>query len=672
MNIKDSIERSRQNSRKYLFYTGLGYSAMTSAVLTLLTYGKDYLSGLVSSLRKEELFEKLYTLLAESGTGDTRYAIKFFLENGFPYREETLPKEPEQRKPDDASFDLLREEMKQILDLLTFRERRVMELRLGLTDGRIHTLEEVAGEFGITRERVRQIEAKALRRLRHPSARALRRDYRLRENLTEPITYSTFEEEGLPDCAADNSVSFVRYSPLMACIDTDSYEPIEEKSAGSVFTSPSSTFRMTTNTASMGIVLNQLRNERHVDLSHVRIEEVLNYFDYENESSQEARFAVYTEILPKGNEKELLFIQVQAKQEAKEHQNIVLLLDVSGSMAENAEVTQEAVAAIISKLKPGDIFSLITYSTTDRTVIKGFEITGDQDKEDLMGTILSLRISGCTNGSAGIETAYRIGEEYYHEGWSNQVILITDGDLNFGITEKGGLKSLIEEKKKSNLFLSVIGTGIWNYKDDNLEALSKHGNGTYCVVNSLEDVEESVSRRYISLTNIIAKDVKAQVEFNPKYVKEYRLLGYENRQLQHEDFADDNVISEPYGSGGHGIALYELTMNHGEPRSDLKYQKTVLNDSDELGTIRVRYKEPLSDESCEIEKIVYPDEKSGVNIQLAYMLYCLSEKLRGSGKLDEADENFLHEVMAGGLYEAFPESNEEKLELFINALTENY
>ena len=672
MNIKDSIERSRQNSRKYLFYTGLGYSAMTSAVLTLLTYGKEYLSELVSSLRKEELFEKLYTLLAESGTGDTRYAIKFFLENGFPYREETLPKEPEQEKPDDASFDLLREEMKQILDLLTFRERRVMELRLGLTDGRIHTLEEVAGEFGITRERVRQIEAKALRRLRHPSARALRRDYRLRENLTEPITYSTFEEEGLPDCAADNSVSFVRYSPLMACIDTDSYEPIEEKSAGSVFTSPSSTFRMTTNTASMGIVLNQLRNERHVDLSQVRIEEVLNYFDYENESPEEASFAVYTEILPKGSEKELLFIQVQAKQEAKEHQNIVLLLDVSGSMAENAEVTQEAVAAIISKLKPGDIFSLITYSTTDRTVIKGFEITGDQDREDLMGTILSLRISGCTNGSAGIETAYRIGEEYYHEGWSNQVILITDGDLNFGITEKGGLKSLIEEKKKSNLFLSVIGTGIWNYKDDNLEALSKNGNGTYCVVNSLEDVEESVSRRYISLTNIIAKDVKAQVEFNPKYVKEYRLLGYENRQLQHEDFADDNVISEPYGSGGHGIALYELTMNHGEPRSDLKYQKTVLNDSDELGTIRVRYKEPLSDESCEIEKIVYPDEKSGVNIQLAYMLYCLSEKLRGSGKLDEADENFLHEVMAGGLYEAFPESNEEKLELFINALTENY
>ena len=672
MNIKDSIERSKQNSRKYLFYTGLGYSVMTAAVLTLLTYGKKYLSELVASLREEELFEKLYTLLAESGTGDTRYAIEFFLENGFPYREETLPKEPEQRRPDDASFDLLREEIKQILDILTHRERKVMELRLGFVDGRIHTLEEVAREFGITRERVRQIEAKALRKLRHPSGRALSREYRVREELTEPITYSTFEEEGLPDCAADSSVSFVRSSPLMACIDTDSYEQIEEKNACSVFTSPSSTFRMTTNTASMGIVLNQMRNGRHINLSQVRIEEVLNYFDYENESPEEDKFAVYTEILPKSSEKELLYIQVQAKQEIKEHQNIVLLLDVSGSMADNAEVTQEAVAAIVSKLKPGDIFSLITYSTRDQTVIKGFEVTGDQDKERLMGTILGLKIGGCTNGSAGIETAYKIGEEYYHEGWSNQVILITDGDLNFGITEKGELKNLIEEKKKSNLFLSVIGTGIWNYKDDNLETLSKHGNGTYCVANSLEDVEESVSRRYVSLTNIIAKDVKAQVEFNPKYVKEYRLLGYENRQLQHEDFADDKVISEPYGSGGHGIALYELTMNHGELRNDLKYQKTVLNDSDELGTIRVRYKEPLPDDSCDIEKIVYTDEKSGVNIQLAYMLYCLSEKLRGSDKLDEADENFLHEVMAGGLYEAFPESNEEKLQVFINALTENY
>ena len=675
MDIKKSIERYEYNSRKYLYYTSLGYSATSAAVLTLLTYGSDPLSELARSVPKEELFEMLYKLLAESGTGDVKMAIRFFLENGFPYKEEESPKEPAPVQVDDASFERLREEMKAILDILTDRERRVIELRFGFADGRIHTLEEVSREFGITRERVRQIEAKALRKLPFPSGRQFARNYRIREDLTEPITYCMFAEEGLPDCAADNSVSYTRVSGLRTCIGdlaSDSYEQIEEKSARSIFTSPSSTFRMTTNTASMGVVFNQIRNERPVDLSQVRIEEVLNYFDYENDSPQQEKFAVYTELLPKGNNRELLYIQVQAKQEVKEHQNIVLLLDVSGSMRSNTEVTQEAVATIFSKLKPGDILSLVTYASEDHTVVKGFEIRDDRDKEELMGIILGLKISGCTYGSAGIETAYRIGEEYYREDRNNQVILITDGDLNFGITEKGGLQNLIEEKKKSNLFLSVIGTGLWNYKDDKLEALAKHGNGTYCAVNSLEDVAESVNRRYISLTNIIAKDVKAQVEFNPKYVKEYRLLGYENRQLQHEDFADDRVISEPYGSGGHGIALYELTLNDGDVRNELKYQKTVLKDSDELGTIKLRFKEPLSDVSSEIEKIIYPDEKSGNNVKLAYLLYCISEKMRGSDKLDEDDQQFLHKMVADGLYKEFIKTNGEKLEAFVNAFSQHW
>ena len=237
-----------------------------------------------------------------------------------------------------------------------------------------------------------------------------------------------------------------------------------------------------------------------------------------------------------------------------------------------------AIATIFSKLKIGDKISLVTYSTTDETVLDGYEIRSEQDKETLMGILYGIKINGCTYGSAGIETAYKIGAQNYLKDGNNQVILITDGDLNFGITSKGGLKSLIEEKKKSNLFLSVIGTGLYNYKDDNLEVLAKHGNGTYCVVNDLEDVEESINKRYIALTNIVAKDVKAQVEFNPRFVKNYRLLGYENRELNHEDFTNDAVISEPYGSGSHGVALYELEMaaENSTPASDLKYQTPVL------------------------------------------------------------------------------------------------
>ena len=332
----------------------------------------------------------------------------------------------------------------------------------------------------------------------------------------------------------------------------------------------------------------------------------------------------------------------------------------------NAETTQEAVAAVISKLKPGDIFSLVVYASEDRTVVEGYEVKSEEDKETLLAMLYSLEIYGCTFGSAGIETAYRIGEEYYHEGWSNQVILITDGDLNFGITEKGGLIKLIEEKKKSNLFLSVIGTGLRNYKDDKLEALNKHGNGTYCVVNSLEDAEESVNRRYIRLTNIVAKDVKAQVEFNPRYVREFRLLGYENRELSHEDFADDTVISEPYGSGGHGIALYELAMNTAEIPKDLKYQQSI-NDYNEICTVKVRYKEPLSDESREISKVVLPDENGSENAQLAYLLYCISEKLRESDKLDDFDEQFLNVMLTCGFNKAWLERNGEKLQAVLDA-----
>jgi Ca-activated chloride channel family protein len=463
-------------------------------------------------------------------------------------------------------------------------------------------------------------------------------------------------------------------SELMEALSTDSYEPIEEKYAKNVFTSPTSTFRMTTSNASMGIVFNQIRSGRRVNMDEVRIEEVLNYFDYEAETPKDVKFAICTELMEKKGNKKILFIDAEAAKEKKEHQNIILLLDTSGSMCSNDEVTQEAIATVFSKLKAGDRISLVTYSTKDHTYFKGFEIQDEQSKEDLMGIVLGIEIEGCTYGSAGINTAYDIGEKFYKPDWNNQVILITDGDLNFGITDKHGLKGLIEEKKKSNLFLSVIGTGLYNYKDDNLEVLAKHGNGTYCVVNNLDDVDESVNRRFIALTNIVAKDVKAQVEFNPRFVKSYRLLGYENRQLNHEDFKNDKVISEPYGSGGRGIALYELEMNEEEnpaASSDLKYQKPVLTNSDELGSVSIRYKEPLSNQSSQIETAIYNTNHSTQNIRLAYFLYCLSEKLRGSDKLDEYDEQFLDVMITSEFYKNFSGANKEKLEMLLDAFKRN-
>ncbi len=380
---------------------------------------------------------------------------------------------------------------------------------------------------------------------------------------------------------------------------TDEYETIEEKDARTAAAEPTSTFRMTTNTASAGVILNQLRSGRRIDKSMVRIEEMLNYFRYESQIPEKDMFRISFELMDTDKDKKYLYINVQGREEVKDRQNIIILLDVSGSMSGNTEQTQAMIATIISKLGNGDKLSLITYSDDDIVEMEAVTINGEEDRTKALEKLLSIEITGCTNGSKGIEKAYKIGKKNYIDGGNNQVILITDGDLNFGITDKGGLEELIEKKKKDNLFLSVIGTGLWNYKDDKLEVLAKHGNGVYRTVNNLMDVKKSVNEEYASLVNIIAKDVKAQVEFNPEVVKSYRLLGFENRTLTREDFKNDKVISEPFGSGGYGVALYELTMNAGSEPADsgLKYSKIVTTGSQEPGTVKIRYKEPLADTS---------------------------------------------------------------------------
>ena len=609
MNIHSLIEKDKQVQKKYNYYRSLGYTDYAAAVFSTVTYG-----------------ESRTVLLAQKYGADTTRLVSNLYE--------WLKNKPDKKLREPEDF----EEIK-------CRAMPTMARKSIFPDAVSYRL-HASAPMRTPQKEVQHMKMGQMLPLVDS------------EPLEETADFSVAPE------APEMTFKFLK------SLSTDSYELIEEKSAKSVFTSPTSTFRMTTSNASMGIVFNQLRNGRRVNMDQVRIEEVLNYFDYNAEAPENDKFRISTELLPKGDSKKLLYIHAQAAEETKDHQNIVLLLDVSGSMCSNEEVTQAAIATIFSKLKIGDKISLVTYSTKDETVLDGYEIRSEQDKETLMGILYGIKINGCTYGSAGIETAYKIGAQNYLKDGNNQVILITDGDLNFGITSKGGLKSLIEEKKKSNLFLSVIGTGLYNYKDDNLEVLAKHGNGTYCVVNDLEDVEESINKRYIALTNIVAKDVKAQVEFNPRFVKNYRLLGYENRELNHEDFTNDAVISEPYGSGSHGVALYELEMaaENSTPTSDLKYQTPVMTDSDELGTVKIRYKEPLSDVSHPVEATFFNTDHATANARLAYLLYCISEKLRGSDKLDEADEAYLADMLTDRKYKEIAGTNLEKLELLIDAL----
>ena len=263
--------------------------------------------------------------------------------------------------------------------------------------------------------------------------------------------------------------------------------------------------------------------------------------------------------------------------------------------------------------------------------ISGLSEAEIEDIDEIIKRFLKINIYGCTHGSAGMETAYKIAKRNYLEDGVNRVILVTDGDLNFGLTEKHQLEEFICKKKETGVFLSVIGTGLSNYKDDKLEILAKNGNGNYFVVNDIEDVQENIYNKYASLVFCIAKDVKAQVEFNPKYVKSYRLIGYENRELKHEDFKNDNVISEPFGSGAYAVALYELEMADGNIESELRYQKPIIVDSEELCTVSVRYKEPDSDTSSQLFVTVKNREGSmSNNLKLAYSIFAVGEKLRNS------------------------------------------
>ena len=647
MNISEIVKNNPEYSKRYEYYHGLGYGEKASEILSMLTYGNRELRELIRDLGEDRIIERLYGWLTEQNGENPEETVRHYMMQ--KRRQEWEEKQKNQPKPG------LGETIASAIGGV-FAQKTAGKAK-HLSRGLSRSVKNEVMDDGVLYEDVDVEEGCA----------APEEDF---NNLFgAPAVMASAMAAPMAGAATGGMMGAGAMSAmkeLQEATATDSYEKIEEKDAKSPLTAPTSTFRMTTNTASMGVVLNQIREGRHVDISQVRIEELLNFFTYDYEAPKEETFRIDTELVKSADDKGLLYIHVGAKEEQKEKQNIILLLDVSGSMGSQRVVTQETIATVVSKLKKGDTFSLVTYSDRDETVYSGFEIKGEGDKEDLMGRLLAIVIDGCTYGSAGIETAYKIGAENYKEDGNNQVILITDGDLNFGITKNDGLEKLIEEKKKSNLFLSVIGTGLYNYKDDKLEVLSKHGNGTYCVVNQLSDVEESVNRRYISLTNIIAKDVKAQVEFNPAHVKSYRLLGYENRALSHEDFKNDKVISEPYGSGGQGVALYEIVRGNAAEAEELKYQKPQLTGSEELCTVKVRYKEPLGEKSIEISKVVGQECNGGENAKLARFLYCIGEKLRKSDKLSAEDDAFYTELKQSGKYKELPGNNGEVLKLLVD------
>ena len=401
---------------------------------------------------------------------------------------------------------------------------------------------------------------------------------------------------------------------------SEEYTEITEKGYISVKDEPLSTFSADVDTASYTRLRRMIKENGYVDPSAVRIEEMINYFSYDYPNSDDGTpFSVTTELsdCPWNIETKLLSVGIKANEPENDRpgSNIVFLLDVSGSMysSDKLPLVQQAFALLAEGLTENDRVSIVTYAGADDVVLEG--VSGNNTRQ-ICEAIFDLEAGGATAGAAGIMTAYEIAEEYYIDGGINRVILATDGDLNVGLSSVDELTELIEKERDSGVFLSVLGFGTGNYKDNRLEALADNGNGSYSYIDSIDEAEKVLVEELNATLVTVAKDVKFQLEFNPANVSGYRLIGYENRALAPEDFNDDKKDAGEIGAGHTVTALYEIVPADSDFNMggvpELKYQpaetEAVTSEpvlTDELLTVNIRYKEPDGSKSKLISHPVY-------------------------------------------------------------------
>lgn len=399
--------------------------------------------------------------------------------------------------------------------------------------------------------------------------------------------------------------------------NTEEYSAQKEMGFAKASVTPLSTFSADVDTASYSNLRRMIDNGyglEDIPAGAVRVEEILNYFDYDYRLPKDGEpFGVTTQIggCPWQEGHKLLAIGLKSEEidfSESGGANLVFLLDVSGSMSDSDKLPllQRAFGMLAENLTEKDRVSIVTYAGEDQVLLEGEP--GDHT-EQIMEVLDSLTASGSTNGGRGIQTAYEIAGEYFIEGGNNRVILATDGDLNVGQTSESELTELVEEKRKSGVYLTVLGFGTGNIKDNKMEALADNGNGNYAYIDSVQEAKKVLVEEMGATLVTVAKDVKLQVEFNPEKVSEYRLIGYENRMLDAQDFEDDKKDAGEIGAGHTVTALYEIVpAKEGEDAEhSLKYSQTVTTGSPEWLTVNIRYKEPDGDESILLQ---YPVDDS--------------------------------------------------------------
>jgi Ca-activated chloride channel family protein len=432
--------------------------------------------------------------------------------------------------------------------------------------------------------------------------------------------------------------------------NTEAYDHIEENRFRRVGDDPLSTFSIDVDTASYANVRRFITDGMLPPAGAIRIEELVNYFrfDYPQPSANEP-FSITTELsaCPWNPRHRLALIGLQGRElEDREPapRNLVFLLDVSGSMMphDKLPLVRTAMRMLTNVLSERDRVAIVVYAGASGLVLPS---TSGENKERIHQALAKLEAGGSTNGASGIKLAYQVARDNFIVGGVNRVILATDGDFNVGVTNQSELVNLIERERESGVFLSVLGVGTGNLKDSTMEKLADKGNGNYSYLDTLHEARKVLVREAGATLDTIAKDVKIQVEFNPKEVFAYRLIGYENRLLKNEDFNDDKKDAGEIGAGHSVTALYEVVPAGVKVATSdvdpLKYQRdtrpTRAASSGELLTVKVRYKAPDGDTSSLLTRVVMNKPASmSANVGFASAVAEFGMVLRGSPESGDA------------------------------------
>ena len=390
----------------------------------------------------------------------------------------------------------------------------------------------------------------------------------------------------------------------------ETYKAIDEGGFKKTAKDPVTTFSADVDRASYSNVRRMLNYGQKPHKDAVRIEELINYFDYNYtppaEGSKTPLNATTTlSSCPWNPDNYLLRIGLQAKKidlTKAPPSNIVFLIDTSGSMDEpnKMPLLKASFKLLLDNLRSEDRIAIVVYASQTGIALPS---TSAKEKEKISKVIDDLVASGSTAGGAGLQTAYEVAEKNFLPKGNNRIILATDGDFNVGISSRDELQRLVEEKRNNGIYISVLGYGMGNYRDDMAETIANKGNGNYAYIDNFTEAKKVLVNEFGGTLYTVAKDVKLQLEFNPQYVKEYRLVGYENRALANEDFEDDKKDAGEIGAGHTVTALYELIPTKGATTDGLRYQKQVKEGfANELAFLKIRYKDPVVKDAKSVEE----------------------------------------------------------------------